>query len=78
MDNADDQNEDREDEGKGDKDSNENKGDQESDLVISTGTEVAQTGKVAPNSEPEEFIGDEHTKTDEEVFTDEPLIGAAG
>ena len=68
---------DREGEGKGDKDSNEKNGEQERDLVILTGTEVAQTGKVAPNSEPEEFIGDEHTKTDEEVFTDEPLIGAA-
>ena len=78
MDNAKDQREDREVEGKGDKDSNEKNGEQERDLVILTGTEVAKTGKVAPNSEPEEFIGDEHTKTDEEVFTDEPLIGAAG
>ena len=72
--NADGQSEDKEAEEKEDKNSND---EQEGDLEIVTDTGAAHTGKVDPNSEPKDFIGDEQSKPEEEVSSDEPSTDAA-
>ena len=76
-DKKDDQNEDREADGKWEKDSKENNEDQDIVLVTSTSTEMGKAGKEASKSVSEESKCDEHTNVDDNVFIDEPSKYAA-